>query len=578
MADVLREILEDDSSEDFEGFKLEDVEKAEDKYVYHLLNLDDALEKGSDLEVSDIESESDPESETESSDDDEIALADYNRWTDNIRDINIPAFRGPQPGPTQILETDKKELDFLNLLFPDEYYTTVSEETNSYAQLCMRAKPNPRWYDTTPDEMRAFLGCMVVMGIVSAPAQDLYWSKDKLFHLSCIEERFTRTRFENIQRYFHLANTMENPPRNQPGHDRLVHVRKLMEGIRENFKAQYHPHKEVSIDEAMVGFSGRLGFKQYVPLKPTKRGIKVWVRADPYNGYMNDFQVYTGKENNVAEANLGGRVVMDLMRPILNLGHHVYCDSFFTSPDLFLKLWDMRTAACGTVKQNRKGMPKNLDKVKLKKQGDHIMRQKANLVVSVWRDKRNLTILSTNTNQSHQEVLRKQKDGTVKNVTCPNSVKLYNSYMNGVDHADQLRSTYNIARKSLKWWKYLFLFLYDVCIVNAYILMRESPNHALKTKNNRSRTRTQLEFRMKLAHQLIGNFSIKRKRKPEFIVSQAMEHHWPSTMPKKRKCRQCTKSGVRREPLSGCTQCNVNLCSDCFKPYHLENFPNIYGQ
>lgn len=70
MADVLREILEDDSSEDFEGFKLEDVEKAEDKYVYHLLNLDDALEKGSDLEVSDIESESDPESETESLHDD----------------------------------------------------------------------------------------------------------------------------------------------------------------------------------------------------------------------------------------------------------------------------------------------------------------------------------------------------------------------------------------------------------------------------------------------------------------------------------------------------------------------------
>jgi hypothetical protein len=44
---------------------------------------------------------------------------------------------------------------------------------------------------------------------------------------------------------------------------------------------EYNPHREVSIDEAMIGFSGRLGFKQYVPLKPTKRGIKVWVRADP---------------------------------------------------------------------------------------------------------------------------------------------------------------------------------------------------------------------------------------------------------------------------------------------------------
>ena len=186
----------------------------------------------------------------------------------------------------------------------------------------------------------------------------------------------------------------------------------------------------------MIGFSGRLGFKQYVPLKPTKRGIKVWVRADPYNGFMNDFQVYTGKERNLPEANLGGRVVLDLMEPVLNLGHHVYCDSFFSAPDLFLKLWDKGTVACGTVKPNRKGLPKDLDKIKLKNQGDHVIKQKANLVVSVWRDKRKLTILSTNTNQGNEEVQRKQKDGTLKNVTCPKSVKLYNSYMNGVDHVD----------------------------------------------------------------------------------------------------------------------------------------------
>lgn len=66
------------------------------------------------------------------------------------------------------------------------------------------------------------------------------------------------------------------------------------------------------INEAMIGFSGRLGFKQYVPLKPTKRGIKVWVCADPYNGFMNDFQVYTGEERNLTEANLGGSVVLDI--------------------------------------------------------------------------------------------------------------------------------------------------------------------------------------------------------------------------------------------------------------------------
>ena len=196
------------------------MEKAEDTYVYHLLALDDALEQGSDLKVSDIESESDHESETESSDDDRLQSLDrqYTGYKHSCIHWTTAWTH------TLILQANKNELDFLNLLFPEELYSLVLEVTNLYAQLCIRTKANSGWYDTTPEEMRAFLGCLIVMGIVCAPAQDLYWSKDKLFHLSCIEERFSRTRFENIQRYFHVANTTQNPPRNQPGHDKLVHV------------------------------------------------------------------------------------------------------------------------------------------------------------------------------------------------------------------------------------------------------------------------------------------------------------------------------------------------------------------
>jgi len=30
----------------------------------------------------------------------------------------------------------------------------------------------------------------------------------------------------------------------------------------------------------MVKYKGRLGFKKYMPLKPVKRGIKIWVLAN----------------------------------------------------------------------------------------------------------------------------------------------------------------------------------------------------------------------------------------------------------------------------------------------------------
>lgn len=44
------------------------------------------------------------------------------------------------------------------------------------------------------------------------------------------------------------------------------------------------------------------------------------------------------------------------------------------------------------------------------------------------------------------------------------------------------------------------MYLYEVCIENAYILMRESPKYCQRTKTISVRTRAQLEFRMKLAH------------------------------------------------------------------------------
>ena len=55
------------------------------------------------------------------------------------------------------------------------------------------------------------------------------------------------------------------------------------------------PHKQLSVDEAMIKFKGRSSLKQYMPKKPIKRGIKMWCRADSVNGYLCNFGIYTGK-------------------------------------------------------------------------------------------------------------------------------------------------------------------------------------------------------------------------------------------------------------------------------------------
>ena len=118
----------------------------------------------------------------------------------------------------------------------------------------------------------------------------------------------------------------KHPRTPTPSHDKLARVRPIIQNVRLDCKAQYHPHREVSVDEGIVGFSSRLRFNQYVPLNPTKRGIKVLVRVNPLNGYTNDFHVYT------KILQLVSRVIWCLAS---KTGHVVFYGSFFTLQTLY---------------------------------------------------------------------------------------------------------------------------------------------------------------------------------------------------------------------------------------------------
>ena len=66
----------------------------------------------------------------------------------------------------------------------------------------------------------------------------------------------------------------------------------------------------------MMEFKGYSSIKQYLPLKPVKHSFKVWAMADAINGYMYDFNVYTGAIAG-REAALGEKVVLTLSDDII---------------------------------------------------------------------------------------------------------------------------------------------------------------------------------------------------------------------------------------------------------------------
>ena len=158
---------------------------------------------------------------------------------------------------------------------------------------------------------------------------------------------------------------------------------------------EYTPHQQVSIDECMVPFKGRLAMKQYYKEKPVKWGIKVWMLADSTNGFCYNFEVYVGKienEDKNPKLGLASKVVLDLMKPIYHKGYHLYTDRFFTSVTLLYYLQKRGTYACGTTMTNRKFFPRVevacKDKDLQQGQSDWVMDQDGTgILATIWKDK-----------------------------------------------------------------------------------------------------------------------------------------------------------------------------------------------
>ena len=130
--------------------------------------------------------------------------------------------------------------------------------------------------------------------------------------------------------------------------------------------------------------------------------------------------------------------------------------------------------------------------------------QQGKVTVSALKDNRVVTMMSTTSQPSATGfVLRRQKDGSRIQVSCPEAVLAYNRYMGGVDRGDQLRGYYNCRTKSRKLYKYIFHFLLDVSITNAFILYKHfhsSPSFS-----------TIKEYRLQLARELISNYCSRRR-------------------------------------------------------------------
>ena len=317
----------------------------------------------------------------------------------------------------------------------------------------------------------------------------------------------------------------------------------------------------------MIGTKGRISFLQYLPKKPKKWGIKLWVLAESLTGYVSNFEVYTGASD-TTEHGLAYSVVMNLIDSYLYLGHRLYVDNFYTSPKVFMDLLSKETNACGTVRVNRRGLPRDVQKLQ---RGEAVFKKSASLTYVQWKDKRDVFCLSTfHTNKMSDFTTRRRDVGDIQR---PDIISSYNQHMGGVDHMDQLLVYYTAGRKTMKWYKRIFWRIIEMSIVNVFILYNLC---------HPDKKMTQKMFRLKLADSLVANWINEKAmeicspgRRSVYPSKRLQGKHFATTVTKRGRCKVCgnkkKSNGKRKDTKTNtfCTKCEVHVClGKCFEMFH----------
>ncbi|CAG5053316.1 unnamed protein product [Parnassius apollo] len=269
----------------------------------------------------------------------------------NVDDFDRVRLQG-----TQFLSSQTRPTTYFTRFFDDDIFTHIVTQTNLYAE----QNQSRNWTPVCCDEIKAFIGIIILMGLHPLTTVDLFWASDPFFRVDEIASIMPIKRFKKILENLHLNNNEQTPQRATTNFDKLFKVRPILDLLNIACQREAKTTSSQSIDESMIRFKGRSTLKQYMSFKPIKRGYKVWVRADSKTGYVYEFSIYTGKrEDQAPEVGLGVKVVKTLTQKLIDQGFrgHVAFDNFFASYELLQYLFENGIYATATVNSGRSDLP-----------------------------------------------------------------------------------------------------------------------------------------------------------------------------------------------------------------------------
>ena len=204
-----------------------------------------------------------------------------------------------------------------------------------------------------------------------------------------------------------------------------------------------------------------------------------------------------------------------------------------------------------------------------------------NIIIVRWFDNKPVNLISSYVAVEPIDSVRRydEREKTYIDVPRPSIVKVYNTYMGGIDKLDMMCALYKDQIKSRRWYIYIWLHSVTVALVNSWLLYRRD-----QMIHGNSKTMKLRDFQLQVATSLrkiatkrrpsFTNFSrkCKRERKQPTVPIDVRKDgvgHMPIWDNKRKRCGFCKENKFF---YVNCGKCNVWLCFNkeraCYGYYH----------
>ena len=143
-----------------------------------------------------------------------------------------------------------------------------------------RKNPDVRrsWKPVDSIEINAFVGLNILAGLHKSNREPIssLWSEKE--GRPIYNATMSRSRFTEILKYLRFDNRVTREERR--AEDKLAAFRDFWTLFQAQLPKFYVPGTDLCVDEQLVAFRGRCPFRQYIPSKPAKYGMKIWWCCD----------------------------------------------------------------------------------------------------------------------------------------------------------------------------------------------------------------------------------------------------------------------------------------------------------